>query len=124
MPMLESILVADPDADSRAILRAFYESRQVTVHEVDGVMCAHAARRARPDLVILALGKNYRTGLRTVARLRANPRTASIPVVVFSAAALPHALDEARALGCALAVSKPLTPSELHAQIEAALVAG
>lgn len=120
---LRTILVADSDPDTREILRVYLESLGVTVHVHDGVSCAHATRRLKPDVVVIGLSRRYGDGLRTVRRLTSNPRTATVPVVVFTATAVPEILDRARAAGSVLALPKPMSPLELVERIEAALEA-
>jgi two-component system cell cycle response regulator len=51
----------------------------------DGAECLAMARQAKPDLILLDLVLPDMPGTEVLRRLRADPATASIPVVVFSA---------------------------------------
>ncbi|MGM9487922.1 PAS domain S-box protein [Ideonella sp. YS5] len=65
------------------------------------------------DLVLMDLHMPVLDGLSAVRALRANPATATLPVVAFSAAALDHERLQARAAGMDDFVGKPVQPDEL-----------
>ena len=65
------------------------------------------------DVVLMDLHMPVLDGLAAVRALRANAATASLPVVAFSAAALDHERQQARAAGMDDFVGKPMQPEEL-----------
>jgi CheY-like chemotaxis protein len=69
----------------------------------------------RPDLIVMDLKMPGLDGLETTRRLKADPRTAAIPVLAFTGDA-----DEGRvrAAGCVGLIRKPCTAGEFIAAIE------
>ena len=66
------------------------------------------ARQSRPDLILLDLHLPELDGEALLARLRADPATAGIPVVILSADATPETLARLRAAGAADYLTKPV----------------
>ncbi len=107
-----SILVIEDDPDHQRLLAEILELAGYAVTVADSALGAAAlARRHQPDLILLDLGLPYRSGASLLAELKADPRTAAIPVLVVSAAA-ESLSDERRALAAAV-VSKPFSPRAL-----------
>ena len=80
------------------------------------------AAAARPDLILLDLLLPDETGFQTCGKLRKNPRTHSVPVIMMSGALrLPgqHAL--ARLMGANDVVSKPFEIAEILERIHVLL---
>ena len=116
------ILVVDDNAAIRdlAARRLTREGHAVTTCE-SGVAALERAARQPFDLMLLDLMMPGLNGLEVLARLRANPATAALPVIVVSA------LDEVEtAVRCIEAgaddfLSKPLNDTLLRARITASL---
>jgi PAS domain S-box-containing protein len=81
----------------------------------DGAEAVRAclARPGAFDAVLMDLHMPVLDGLAAVRVLRAEPATAKLPVVAFSAAALDHERTLARAAGMNDFVGKPVQPDEL-----------
>ncbi len=62
----------------------------------------------RPDLILMDIHLPGMTGYEAVRRLKANPATASIPVVAITAQAMRGEEEKARAAGCDAYLTKPL----------------
>jgi CheY-like chemotaxis protein len=73
------------------------------LHAEDGQAALEAARRERPDLIILDLNLPRISGVDVLAALRDAPETRMIPVVVLTASDQERQ-DEARALNHAIAI--------------------
>ncbi|MBS1228941.1 MAG: response regulator receiver modulated diguanylate cyclase/phosphodiesterase with sensor(s) [Proteobacteria bacterium] len=76
-----------------------------------------AQRQPVPDLILLDIKMPGMDGYSVLARLKADPATAQIPVIFVTA--LSEAADEARglALGVADYITKPVNPELLHLRI-------
>ena len=74
-----------------------------------------------PDVVLMDLGLPGIDGWETTRRLRADPRTARVPVVAVSAHAHPADREKALAAGCADFETKPVNLLVLLAKLEAVL---
>ena len=79
------ILVADDNAVIHAVVKDAAEARGYQVISVTtGVGAIVTAITARPDLIVLDIQFPDADGRDVLARLKADPRTAHIPVVVWS----------------------------------------
>jgi CheY-like chemotaxis protein len=108
------VLVVDDDAAVRELITVNLELAGFVVASAeDGVAALAAVDAFGPDLVTLDVMMPRLGGFETLERLRADPRTASIPVVMVTSRT--RAADRARAeeLGVAAYVTKPFEPGEL-----------
>jgi CheY-like chemotaxis protein len=71
----------------------------------------------RPDLILLDVMMPVMDGLTTLAQLRADRRTAMIPVVFMTARAQMHEQRRFRSLGAAGVIAKPFDPMQLPALV-------
>jgi CheY-like chemotaxis protein len=104
-----NILLVDPDADSRAILRALFEHHGYVVSEAfDADTASSVARMRRLDVVVgelMVAGPGGQCVL--VEALRRDPHTAALPVVVVTTRVQPSSMDAARAAGAQVVFAKP-----------------
>jgi two-component system response regulator len=70
-----------------------------------------------PALILLDLMLPKLSGLEVLERLRADPHTAAVPVVLFSSSDRPEDVDRAYRLGANSYVRKPVDPSEFNAAV-------
>ena len=79
------ILLADDDpAVQRAVKRVAAEFGHQISQVSSGTAVLDVARELKPDLLVLDLGFPDADGRDLLAQLKADPRTASIPVLVWS----------------------------------------
>ena len=71
------------------------------------------ARQHRPDLILLDLHLPDLDGAEALARLRADPATREIPVVILSADATPGSAEQLLAAGASHYLTKPIDVREL-----------
>jgi DNA-binding response OmpR family regulator len=90
------------------------------VEAVDGLDALEAVERSRVDLVILDLEMPRLDGLGVLDELRAQMRTASLPVIVLTA---QHGESEEKALdlGAQDYLTKPVQTRSLVARVRAVL---
>lgn len=114
-----TVLVSDDDAATRMLLRAVLESCSFTVVEaVNGQHAYEAALRHRPDLVLIDWMMPIMDGHTTTQRLKANPVTKCIPVVMLTSRSEVEDKIEALRAGVQDFITKPFSPGELVARIE------
>ena len=77
--------------------------------------------RLRPDMILLDIQLPGLDGLELTRRLKAEPATASIPVVALSAHARPEDRRAALDAGCVDYISKPIDTRALPSQLAAVL---
>ena len=106
--------------------------RNLTVHHLtrDGFRCrtagsgAEALARVRavaPDLVVLDLMLPEMTGLEVCRRLRADPTTAGVPIIMLTAKTDEVDRIVGLEMGADDYVAKPFSPKELVARVRAVL---
>ncbi len=95
-----------------------------TLPALQGQLGVELAREHLPDVVLLDLHLPDIPGDEVLRRLRADPRTAGIPVVVVSADATPASLERLRAAGADAYLTKPLDVDEFLRAVERFLPGG
>ncbi len=114
------VLIADDNADMREYLTNLLRNSGYQVNEVvDGEEALKAVRIELPDLVISDVMMPAMDGLQLVAALRAEPRTAAIPVLLLSARAGQEASIEGLQAGADDYLVKPFAAAELLARVRA-----
>ena len=82
---MHTILVVDDESNMRFLVRLILERAGYAVIEAPhGAAALERAQESRPDLVVTDLMMPVMGGRELVERLRANPETAAIPIVVLS----------------------------------------
>jgi CheY-like chemotaxis protein len=94
-----------------------------TIPALQGRLGTELAREHEPDLVLLDLHLPDLQGDEVLRRLRADERTARIPVVMISADATPRTIDRLRAQGADAYLTKPLDVDEFLSTLDRLLPA-
>ena len=116
------VLVADDNADMREYLARLLRSAGYRVTTVtDGQAALDAVRAGAPDLVISDVMMPRLDGLGLVAALRADARTAAVPVLLLSARAGQEASIEGLRAGADDYLVKPFSAAELLARARASV---
>jgi len=103
------LYVEDNPVNALIIGELLARREDITLHiAVDGGCGVARAVELRPDLVLLDMQLPDFDGFEVLRRLRADPRTASIPCVALSANAMPDDIDRALRAGVAHYWTKPL----------------
>jgi sigma-B regulation protein RsbU (phosphoserine phosphatase) len=112
------ILVADDSLLNRKLLLAILAKEQCTVIEaVDGIDALAKAHLEVPDLVLLDIMMPGLDGYEVCRQLKADPKFASIPVIVLSALNQPADKVRALELGAVDYVTKPFDRGEVLARV-------
>ncbi|HEV8362254.1 MAG TPA: response regulator [Gemmatimonadaceae bacterium] len=116
------LLFADDNEDMRLMLRDLFRS---VGHEValaaDGAAALLAIEQREPDLVILDHSMPTLTGIDVCKRMKANPFTARIPILMLTAQGGMESKIEGFAAGADDYLAKPFDPRELRARVNALL---
>jgi DNA-binding response OmpR family regulator len=116
------ILSIEDDPMVRRVLVTVLEDRGHEVLEAeDGDSGLEAAREQQPDLILLDLGLPGTHGTVVLGRLRDDPVTKRIPIIVVSAWGEGHVVAMARARGAVDVIRKPFGINDLVERVEAAL---
>ena len=90
----------------------------------DGAQGVEAARRERPDLVLMDLSLPVLDGWEATRRLKGAAETRAVPVVALSAHAMAGERERALEAGCDDYDTKPVDLDRLLAKIRAQLARG
>jgi len=111
------ILIVDDERQNRQLLEVLLLADGYELDTAGSAEEALAAvRRQRPDLILLDIMMPGMDGYQVVARLKADPHTASIPVVMLSALDDRSSRSHGLTAGAAAFLSKPV---DRHALREA-----
>jgi len=114
------ILIADDDALNRKLLADVLGARE---HKLllaeDGRQAVDCAKAEHPDLILLDLRMPVMDGFEALELLKADSETASIPVWVVTADAMPEILAKAKDAGSDQYITKPLNIVEIVKRIDA-----
>ncbi|MCM2387906.1 response regulator [Streptomyces albipurpureus] len=107
------VLVVDDNRVIRQLIRVNLELEGFeVVTAADGAECLEVVQHVRPDVVTLDVVMPRLDGLRTAARLRADPATSHLPVAIISACT-QYEVESGIAAGVDAFLAKPFEPTEL-----------
>jgi two-component system cell cycle response regulator DivK len=108
MPRKKRILIVEDNSDYRELLAVLLTRSGYDVAEAtSGLEAIDQARATRPNLIIMDLGLPGITGDEATARLKADPSTRDIPVIVNTAFQQGTSLVERAIAGAAQILHKP-----------------
>ncbi|MEU1407214.1 response regulator [Streptomyces sp. NPDC005728] len=107
------VLVVDDNKVIRQLIRVNLELEGLeVVTAADGAECLDVVHQVRPDVVTLDVVMPRLDGLRTAARLRADPRTHDLPLAIISACT-QYEVEAGLGVGVDAFLAKPFEPAEL-----------
>nr|WP_245936752.1 response regulator [Streptomyces cahuitamycinicus] len=107
------VLVVDDNKVIRQLIRVNLELEGLeVVTAADGAECLDVVHQVRPDVVTLDVVMPRLDGIRTAARLRADPRTRDMPLAIVSACG-HHEVEAGLEVGVDAFLAKPFEPAEL-----------
>jgi PAS domain S-box-containing protein len=115
------IVLADDNADMREYVRRLLAPFYDVAVVADGAEALAAVARDLPDLVLTDVMMPNLDGFGLLAALRADPRTASIPILMLSARAGEEARVDGLAAGADDYLIKPFSARELLARVASML---
>jgi CheY-like chemotaxis protein len=115
---MPKILVVDDEADVRDVVTAILKQAGYDVIVAEyGLSRYSKAQSEDPDLVLLDLTMPVVDGFEVLDKLKKNPSTRSIPVIILTAKIDPASERECMRLGAADYIKKPWGPRELQDRI-------
>lgn len=113
-PTTATVLIVDDNRDIRTahaeFLRCCGFRVLLTADGLEGLAAAHASS---PDVIVMDLAMPRMDGWEAIRRLKANPKTARIPIIALSAYAFADEAHSTRELGADVCLSKPCLPSQV-----------
>ncbi|MCC7416734.1 MAG: response regulator [Acidobacteria bacterium] len=112
------VLLVDDYPDAREMYSEYLQFSGFEVVEAgNGMEALQRALDSPPDIILMDLSLPVMDGWEATRRLKADPRTAQIPVVALTGHALAGISEGARKAGCDAFVTKPCLPDELVREI-------
>ena len=112
------VLLVDDYPDAREMYSEYLKFSGFDVVEAsNGVEALQRAVDTAPDIILMDLSLPVMDGWEATRRLKADDRTASIPVVALTGHALAGISEGAKKAGCDAFVTKPCLPEDLVKEI-------
>jgi len=122
--MARILLVEDNEMNRDMLSRRLARRGFDVLIAENGQSGVELAVSARPDLVLMDMSLPVIDGWEATRRIKADPSTASIPVIALTAHAMAEDKEMALEAGCDDYDSKPVDLSRLVAKIEHLLAVG
>jgi CheY-like chemotaxis protein len=108
------VLIVDDVKDNRTVYVLYLKFSGFRIAEAEnGEEAIRQAQALLPDIIIMDLSLPVIDGWEATRRLKRDPRTKQIPIVVLTGHALPEYARTAREAGCDLVITKPCLPDQL-----------
>ena len=117
MSGLRVLYVEDNEYNRKIVRQLLSRTSYRLLEAMDGEEGVAMAQRELPDLILMDVQLSKLSGLDATRRLRADPRTAHIPLVVVTSFALSGDGQRALDAGASAYLAKPYSPRDLLALI-------
>ncbi len=112
------MLVVDDVANNRSILVDALKNTPISTYEAEnGSVGYELAKKIRPDLIISDIRMPVMDGFHLLEKLKADPDTAAIPVIAYSASVLKGQREDILRRDFAGLLIKPVSMSQLFAEL-------
>jgi two-component system, OmpR family, alkaline phosphatase synthesis response regulator PhoP len=122
VPQTGRILIADDNTQNRELLEAYLADEG---HEIlmtaDGRQTVDVATERQPDLILLDIMMPKLSGYEVCEKLKADPRTRNIPILMVTALRDMADIEKAVAAGADDFLSKPVHRIELKTRVKSLL---
>ncbi len=119
-----TILVVDDIPDTVQLMKDWLESHNFRILGVtSSIKALELAEKEAPDLILMDVMMPKMDGMETCRRLKANPKTAGIPVIIVTAKNPSEARAEGMMAGAVDYIAKPVNLNDLVKRIETVLSA-
>lgn len=116
------VLLVDDYPDAREMYSEYLQYSGFEVIEAsNGMEAIQRAVDDAPDIILMDLSLPVMDGWEATRRLKADARTAGIPIVALTGHALAGISDGAKKAGCDAFVTKPCLPEDLVQEIRKVL---
>jgi DNA-binding response OmpR family regulator len=119
MPENESVLVVEDDQEINELVGAYVQIAGFDYRPAsDGATCLREARRVHPCLIVLDLMLPDTDGFEICKRLKSEPETSDIPVLMLTALEGEAERKKGRECGAVEYMTKPFDPDRLMEAIK------
>lgn len=115
----KTVLLVEDDPDTRLIYSTMLETEGfIVIQGRDGTEGVELAREHVPDLIVMNLVMPSIDGLSATELIRANPATASVPIIACTAFLQEDGALMASDAGCNGYLEKPCEPTRLVSEVK------
>ncbi len=107
------LYVEDNEYNLKMVRQLLARTAYQLIEARDGQAGVATALRELPDLILMDIQLPKLSGLDATRRLRADPKTAAIPIIVITSFALSGDDQKAKDAGASAYLAKPYSPREL-----------
>lgn len=119
---MKNVLIIEDNDDNMALITFILESAGYrTMPAMTGMAGVEAAKRERPDFIILDIQLPDIHGDQVAQILRATPETRDIPIIAMTSFAMAGDRERLLASGCTAYIEKPIDPMRVLEQIRQAV---
>jgi two-component system, cell cycle response regulator DivK len=117
--MTKTILIVEDNDKNMKLARDILQAKgYATLEAVNGLDGVRLALEHRPDLVLMDIQLPDINGIEAFGRIRANPDTAAIPIVAFTASVTPLDRNRITDAGFDAFIGKPINLKEFLATVQ------
>jgi two-component system cell cycle response regulator DivK len=118
----KTILYVEDNEMNRKIVRALLKNTSYRLVEAyDGEAGVAAALAEKPGLILMDVQLPKMSGIDATKKLRADPATAAVPILVITSFALSGDEQKAKEAGATGYIAKPYSPMDLLKRIRSLL---
>ena len=107
------LYVEDNEYNLKIVRQLLARTVYKLIEAKDGESGVETALRELPDLILMDIQLPKLSGLDATRRLRSDPKTAAIPIIVITSFALSGDDQKAKDAGASAYLAKPYSPREL-----------
>jgi len=117
-----TILVVDDNPQNVELMQAYLETISSTVHvAVDGIDALEKVPKVKPDLILLDIMMPRMSGFEVCRRLKADPKTREIPILMVTALNELGDIERGVESGTDDFLTKPINKLELLTRVKSLL---
>lgn len=118
----QSVLIVDDESMARTLLRLMLVRAGFNVSEAeDGYDALEKIRKNRPDIILLDVMMPGMDGFAVCEKLRGNPETLSLPIIMLSAKTDLDSINKGLRAGATVYLTKPISPEDLTRHVREVL---
>ncbi len=120
--MARVLIIEDNPANLKLTSLLMRHAGHAVSSAVDAETGLTLARAEQPDLILMDIQLPGMDGFAATALLKADPATATIPIIALTSMAMKTDQEKSRAAGCDAYIAKPLRYQELYAAVDMLLL--
>jgi len=115
---MDTVLIVDDSSFIVEGLIAFLKKKYIPLAAYGGGECLEILKRETPSVIILDIMMEPIDGWETLSRIKENPKTRNIPVLMFSAVKISPSEAVAHRISIDDCITKPVSPNKIIEAIE------